>query len=34
MMIEARTMDRENVNINKIAKQTDVPGVAESKDSY
>ena len=33
MMIEARTMDRENVNMIKIAKQTDVPGVAESKDS-
>jgi|TARA_R110001592_G_scaffold270587_1_gene537053 hypothetical protein len=34
MMTEARTMGGEDVNINKIAKQTDVPGVEESKDSY
>ena len=34
MMREARAMGKEDINVNKIDKQIDVPGVAESKDSY
>ena len=34
MMRESKAMGGEDVNVNKIAKQIDVPGVAESKESY
>tara|TARA_R110002153_G_scaffold120512_2_gene265825 strand:+ start:325 stop:795 length:471 start_codon:yes stop_codon:yes gene_type:complete len=34
MMRESKAMGGEDVNVNKIAKQTDVAGVEESKESY